>query len=98
MERQAMMTLAITGFLALFGGVVKYLNTLGKKKFSLYPFIISLITALFAGIVVGLFAVENGWPQTYTALAGALGGFSGNVCVELLIGKFFGKIDTTVQK
>jgi hypothetical protein len=88
-------SLLLAGVFAFWGGIVSYLHRVrrGKKGINWREFLIDVITALFAGLLVFFIAVSLGVPSLMAGSLSGLGGHAGTRTVFLLQGILFRKAE-----
>lgn len=74
----------------LAGGVVDYLNQVqqGNKKWSIFGFIVHLLSAVFFGWLIGSVAGGLEYQASVVAAAGGMGGFFGVRVADLIAFRF----------
>lgn len=84
---------------ALAGGIVDYMNQIqrGSKKWSIYGFLVHLVSAVFFGWLIGMAAAGLSYAPSLVAAAGGMGGFLGVRVADLVTYRFI-KIDRRTSK
>lgn len=72
----------ISILIAMFGGLTNYL--MDEKKFNLFRFITSLITAGFTGLLIFFLCKEIGINENYSAFLCGISGMSGDRLLKVL--------------
>lgn len=92
-----MYMLFIAVLMAMFGGMVKYISQLTKKRFSAIAFWSSILVSAFTGLIVGLICRELATSDNITFIATGISGWSGGVIIDKLAKKLEGKLDEHIK-
>ncbi len=83
----------VYAFLAIFGGVARYLNSFIKgEAFSLKVFFASMLVSGFSGYMFALMGISLHLPDPLPTLMAGTGGFFGDQAMKLILEYTSGKI------